>query len=145
MFYKYIKLTNGDDIIAETKENVTTFTDKDFVDICDPVQISSIRIPRGPLVVETYMMQPWIKMADAKNMQLPTKNIIVIVDVQEATAQHYKQYVSEHGSQNFTDLTSNDEYNEEEAQDDTDDFYESITPDDEDDGIPRNQNGRTIH
>ena len=90
---KFIKLSNGDDLIVTTDDGSTSLTDREYLDVVDPVLINTLRFPRGSNIIETYVMQPWIKMAKSDTVHIPTKNIVVMVDLHESAEQQYKMYI----------------------------------------------------
>lgn len=154
MHCKFIKLTNGDDIIVQTDDNCETFHNKEFISVVEPIQVASLRIPRGPLMLETYIMRPWLKLAIADVVQIPTKNIVVAVDVQEVAKEQYYQYIKEYTKD--VDTLSNVLHNEEEGDDEFEEddeeqsfenFIQSLgeESEEEDDGYPRTKSGRTLH
>ena len=148
MHCKFIKLTNGEDIIVQTDDTCESLNNKEFISVIDPVLIASMRIPRGPMVIETYIMQPWIKMAKADVVQIPTKNIVVAVDVHEMAEKQYLQYVEESNNRNVINSTAEEETEEELTEEEAfDEFMQMIREDsdEEDDGNPRTKTGRTLH
>jgi hypothetical protein len=108
MYCKFLKLTNGENIIVSTDDDCKTFINKEFIDIVDPVLISSFRFPKGNMVVESFVMQPWIKMAKKDVMRLPVNNIVVAADVQEMAASQYKTFVDESVHEVSKELTEED-------------------------------------
>ena len=108
MYCKFLKLTNGENIIVSTDDNCETFVNKEFIDIVDPVLISSFRFPKGNMVVESFVMQPWIKMAKKDVMRLPVNNIVVATDVQEMAVNQYKTFVDESVNEVSSELTEDD-------------------------------------
>jgi len=108
MYCKFLKLTNGENIIVSTDDNCDTFTNKEFIDIVDPVLISSFRFPKGNMIVESFVMQPWIKMAKKDVMRLPVNNIVVATDVQEMAVSQYKTFVEESVNEVTSELTEED-------------------------------------
>lgn len=149
MHCKFLKLTNGEDIIVQTDDTCESLNNKEFINVIEPVLIASIRIPRGPLVLETYTMQPWIKMAKADVVQIPTKSIVVAVNVHEMAEKQYLQYVEETNSRNLLSETTDEETEQEEMTEDEafDQFMQMIREDsdEEDDGNSRPKTGRTLH
>ena len=148
MHCKFLKLTNGDDIIVQTDDTCESLNSKEFINVVDPVLIASIRIPRGPLVLETYTMQPWIKMAKADVVQIPTRSIVVAVDVHDMAEKQYLQYVEESNSRNLLTETAEEETEQEEMTEEEafDEFMQMLhDSDEEDDGNPRPKTGRTLH
>lgn len=149
MHCKFLKLTNGEDIIVQTDDTCESLNNKEFISVIDPVLIASMRIPRGPMVIETYIMQPWIKMAKADVVQIPTKNIVVAVDVHEMAEKQYLQYVEESNNRNVLSNSTEDETEEEELTEEEafDQLMQSMREDsdEEDDGNPRTKVRRTLH
>jgi hypothetical protein len=94
--------------MVTTDDNCETFAGKEFIDIVDPVLISSFRFPRGNMVVESFVMQPWIKMAVKDVMKIPVKSIVVAADVQEMAISQYKTFVEESVNEISRDLTEED-------------------------------------
>ena len=149
MHCKFLKLTNGEDIIVQTDDTCESLNNKEFISVIDPVLIASMRIPRGPMVIETYIMQPWIKMAKADVVQIPTKNIVVAVDVHEMAEKQYLQYVEESNNRKVLEEATEDETEEEELTEEEafDQLMQSMREDsdEEDDGNPRTKVRRTLH
>lgn len=149
MYYKFLKLVNGDNLIVTTDDQCSTLKDKEYLSVVDPVLISSMRFPRGTMVVETYVMQPWIKMAKSDVFQIPINNIVIATDVHEMAEEQYKKYIAENDSnslqeqeggpssaiedlmQRLLGSADTDDYDEEE---DDDEFEQGDTSD-----------GRTLH
>lgn len=95
MHCKFLKLTNGEDLIVQTEDRCETLKEKEFIKVIEPVLISAFRYPHGHVVLETYTMQPWIKMANSNVINIPTTSIIVATDVHESAEKQYYQYVEE--------------------------------------------------
>jgi hypothetical protein len=149
MHCKFLKLTNGEDIIVQTDDTCESLNNKEFISVIKPVLIASMRIPRGPMVIESYIMQPWIKMAKADVVQITTKNIVVAVDVHEMAEKQYLQYVEEYNNRNILNNTPDFELEEEEevSKETFEEFQQALREDSEedDDGTPRTRPGRTLH
>ena len=107
MHCKFIKLTNGEDIIVQTDDKCDTFNNKEFISVVDPVLIFSMRRNHGNMIIESYVMQPWIKMGKIDVVQLPTKNIVVAVDIHEMAEKQYMAYIEECAVMKNTDSDTN--------------------------------------
>jgi hypothetical protein len=92
------KVSKCEDIIAVTDDPCETFEDKEFIDIVDPVLICAYRIPREKGIMETYIMQTWIKMAVQDVISLPVSSILIAVDVQPKVIEQYDIFVIEANS-----------------------------------------------
>ena len=111
MHYKFFKLINGEDIIAVTDDPCETFEDKEFIDIVDPVLICAYRIPREKGIMETYVMQTWMKMAVQDVISLPVASILIAVDVQPKVIEQYDLFVIE-ANRSSTFATLEDGYSD---------------------------------
>ena len=90
---KLIKLTNGDDLIAMVSDDYIPGCTMSHVQIQDPVLISSARFPRGNMILETYVLQPWIKMSRSNIMIIPTSSIITAVDITDRASEQYNEFL----------------------------------------------------
>lgn len=140
MFCKYFKLLNGENIIVTTANDCNDFKDKKNIEVYDPVLIKNLTVPQGPFIVETFTMQPWIKVAKSGIIQIPTQSIIVITDVHESALDQYKKFIEE---------ISESETKVEEVQDDEfQNVLEFLEEQEEDDAVERattSKYGKTIH
>lgn len=146
MYCKFIKLTNGEDIIVQTDDLCDTFKNKEFISVVDPVLISSMRRAHGNMIVESYIMQPWIKMGKVDLVQLPTKNIIVAVDIHEIAEKQYMEFIEEN---NIRNTAKGDTNFVDESDDET---FESLmetldnnSDEEEEDEHASKRSGRTFH
>ena len=97
-YYKYVKLTNGENIIVMTDTDCKEFKDRKSISICNPVELSTVRMTNGPMLMESTTLQPWIKIATDDVIQLPTESIVVIVDIKEDAIEHYKIFLEEYNN-----------------------------------------------
>ena len=95
-FYKYVKLTNGENIIVMTDTDCKEFKDRKSISIVNPVELSTVRMANGPMLMESTTLQPWIKVATDDVIELPTESIIVIADVKEEAIEQYKIFLEEY-------------------------------------------------
>ena len=95
-FYKYVKLTNGENIIVMTDTDCKEFKDRKSISILNPVELSTVRMANGPMLMESTTLQPWIKIATDDVIELPTESIIVIADVKEEAIEQYKIFLEEY-------------------------------------------------
>lgn len=138
MHTKLLKLTNGDNLIVTTDSSCQDFKQQQAISVIDPVLISTLKFNRGPYIVETYTMQPWIKIAKKDIINIPTENIIVAVDIQKDVEEQYKEFVDD--TENQEQLISDEEsVNEmvDQLMEDEDEDFEEI--DDDEPRTTRNQ------
>ena len=122
MFCKYLKLINGENLIVTTDDDCKTFKGKEFLNCVDPVQVGTIKFPRDSMVIESYVLQPWIKMSVDDVVQIPVRSIVVAVDVQDMAFKQYKKFVEEYANLD-TELQEALDY---EDQQDFEDFIDSV-------------------
>lgn len=150
---KYLKLTNGENIIALTDDACATFKDKEFINVSNPVVVNVIKFPRGNYIMETYMMEPWIRVAKDSEVKIPTKSIIIAVDVKEETAEYYNKFIEERkNKKEVLSIEDNSEIEEfvqdDEPHSEVEEFISNILSnqeDEEDDGPEYIRNGKVIH
>ena len=143
MFCKYLKLINGENLIVTTDDDCKTFKGKEFLNCVDPVQVGTIKFPRGSMVIESYVLQPWIKMSVDDVVQIPVKSIVVAVDVQDMAFKQYKKFVEEYANLD-TELQEALDY---EDQQDFEYFIDSVLGSDneEEDDDRTGRADRTLH
>lgn len=95
-YYKYVKLTNGENIIVMTDTDCKEFKSRKSISIVNPVELSTVRMANGPVIMESVTLQPWIKIATDDVIELPTESIIVITDVKEEAIDQYKIFLEEY-------------------------------------------------
>ncbi len=146
MYCKFIKLTNGEDIIVQTDDICDTFKNKEFISVIDPVLISSMRRAHGNMIVESYIMQPWIKMGKMDLVQLATKNIIVAVNIHEVAEKQYMEFIEGNnirntakGDTNFVDESDHETF---ESLMET---LDNNSDEEEEDEHTSKRSGRTFH
>lgn len=91
--YKFLKLTNGDDIVCTTENDCSKLREQKTISIIDPVLISAVRMPRGASIVEGYVLHPWVSFVDATVFEIPVDSIIIATEVQEKLKTAYVDFL----------------------------------------------------
>ena len=99
-YCKFVKLVNGDEIIVTTDNDCNDYKNDRYLSVIDPVEVRSMQMVRGPHIVETHIMQPWIRMAKDDIVQIPTDNILVIVDVRDDIVDQYTKFLNQQQDSN---------------------------------------------
>jgi len=94
-YCKFLKLTNGEEIIVTTDNDCSDFKSDRYLSVIDPVEVKAMQMVRGPHIVETQVMQPWIRLAKDDIIQIPTDNILIAVDVEDDVADQYAKFLYE--------------------------------------------------
>ena len=98
MYCKFIKLTSGENLIVSTEDMCDKLDEKKYIEVSEPVVIHSMRMPYGGGFVESYIMQPWLKMSSKEVLRLPVRNIIIATNLLEKAESQYKQFIVEYDS-----------------------------------------------
>jgi len=94
-YCKFLKLTNGEEIIVTTDNDCSDFKSDKYLSVIDPVEVKAMQMVRGPHIVETQVMQPWIRIAKDDIIQIPTDNILIAVDVEDDVVDQYAKFLYE--------------------------------------------------
>ena len=106
MYCKFIKLTSGENLIVSTEDDCNELDMKSYIEVSEPVVIHSMRMPYGGGFVESYIMQPWLKMSTKEVLRFPVRNIIIATNLLEKAESQYKQFIVEY--ENFEIATEED-------------------------------------
>lgn len=114
LYYKYIKLTSGDGIICTTLDNYENIYDLKTIKVSNPVVLNPIRIPRGDVLVESYIMYPWFSFSEETEYTLSTTQILFAVNIKETLKKNYLTYLSNREDEGDDELIDDDEFEEDE-------------------------------
>jgi hypothetical protein len=140
MYCKFLKLTSGENLIVSTEDECDRLEEKRYIEVSEPVVIHSMRMPYAGGFVESYIMQPWLKMSTKEVLRLPVRNIIIATNLIEKAESQYKQFIMEHES---FELETEEDIDEALAGD-VDINGNEITEEDDNDGW-RTSSDRTYH
>lgn len=96
MYCKFLKLTSGENLIVSTEDECVELVDKKYVEVTEPVEIHSMKMPYAGGVIESYIMQPWLKMSAKEVLRIPAHNIVIATNVLEKAESQYKQFILEY-------------------------------------------------
>jgi hypothetical protein len=140
MYCKFLKLTSGENLIVSTEDECDKLDEKRYIEVSEPVVIHSMRMPYQGGFVESYIMQPWLKMSSREVLRIPVCNIIVATNLIEKAEFQYKQFIVEY--ENFEIATEEDI--DEALAGDVDINGNEITEEDDNDSWRRGSD-RTYH
>ena len=108
--YKFLKLITGEGIICTTDDSCDDWYDRKTISILNPVTINSIKLPKEDMIIESYLMYPWLSFTQDTVIEIPTSKIMVILDIKPGLIKNYLDYImnknqdsSEEYSNEFTD------------------------------------------
>jgi len=96
MYCKFLKLTSGENLIVSTEDECIDLADKKYIEVSEPVEIHSMKMPYAGGVIESYMMQPWLKMSAKEVLRIPARNVVIVTNVLERAEAQYKQFIIEY-------------------------------------------------
>ncbi len=96
MYCKFLKLTSGENLIVSTEDECVELVDKKYIEVSEPVEIHAMKMPYAGGVIESYIMQPWLKMSAKEVLRIPAHNILVATNVMEKAESQYKQFILEY-------------------------------------------------
>lgn len=140
--YKYIKLSNGENILCMTDDKCEDFGKKKVIHVLEPVLVTPFRFPRGLKIVETFIMQPWVPFSADKVFAISTSSIIMATDVLEDFKQQYEKYIEsaeQMGAPSIENQGDIDATSIEEL------IHQGLDTDEEEADYDYNIRGRTIH
>ena len=91
--YKYLKLSTGDNIVCKTDDDCRNLFDRNTISVSDPVVLNAVRVPRGEVLVESYIMYPWFSFSKEKIYEISTKQIILAVNINDNLKENYIGYL----------------------------------------------------
>ena len=140
MYCKFLKLTSGENLIVSTEDECIDLADKKYIEVSEPVEIHSMKMPYAGGIIESYMMQPWLKMSAKEVLRIPARNVVIATNVLERAETQYKQFIIEYEN---SDVASEEDI--EQALSGDDDSSE-IEISEEDENDSRSSSGaHTLH
>lgn len=147
-YYKIIKLSTGDDLVCTLQNPEVDLVKNKTITVSNPVVLNVMRMPRGEMLVESYVMLPWVSFAEEEIYEIPTRQILTTANIKDKLKENYLEFVRRR-----TDDT--DDFEEDEVspeQDLFDELMEQLAEGDENEDDERNHTGgrsggvtRTIH
>ncbi len=140
MYCKFLKLTSGENLIVSTEDECMDLADKKYIEVSEPVEIQSMKMPYAGGVIESYIMQPWLKMSAKEVLRIPARNVVIVTNVLEKAESQYKQFIIEYDS-----LEMATEEDIEQALSGDDDSSDNEISEEEDNDSWSNSGERTLH
>ena len=109
LYYKYLKLSSGDNIICMTTDNCKDIYDRKIIQVTQPVILSAIRMPSSRGVVESYIMYPLFSFSGEEVYTIPTSQIVLVMNIKENLKNNYLTYLSERDEEEELRIPDDDE------------------------------------
>ena len=140
MYCKFLKLTSGENLIVSTEDECMDLADKKYIEVSEPVEIHSMKMPFAGGIVESYMMQPWLKMSAKEVLRIPARNVVIATNVLERAEAQYKQFIVEYEN---SEMATEEDIEQALSGDDN---YGEIEISEEDENDSRSSSGaHTLH
>jgi hypothetical protein len=115
-YYKYLKLSSGDNIICTTTDDCEDIYDRKSIKVTQPVILSAIRMPSSRGIVESYIMYPLFTFTEEEEYIIPTSQIVLAINIKENLKNNYLTYLSQQEEED-DELVADDDEDEEETID----------------------------
>jgi len=114
LHYKFLKLTSGEGIICTTDDSCEDWYDRKTISILNPVTLNAVKFPKGDMIVESYLLYPWLSFTEDTVIEIPTTRIIVALNLKPGLIKNYQDYIMYRSSDDSDNYDS--EYTEEEQE-----------------------------
>lgn len=117
--YVFVKLANGDNIMCTTFSDLTNVQKLKFLEVIDPIQIFSFKIPNNGVIIEKFIFQAWTPFSKATSTNIPMNNVVFVGELKEYFIERYIEYITDPNGQQVLEETGPEvmEDNSEEASD----------------------------
>lgn len=95
---RYFKLISGENIIGSTDSDCKDLNDVDVFKIDNPVLVNSVRFPKGNMIYESFVMQPFIALSSHSNIDILSRHVIFTTEVKETVREQYLDYLNTRSS-----------------------------------------------
>jgi hypothetical protein len=114
LYYKFLKLTTGEGIICTTDDTCDDWYERKTIAILNPVTLNSIKFPKEDMLVESYLLYPWLSFTEDSVIEIPTSKIVVVLNLKPGLIKNYQEYIMYRKSDDSENYDS--EYTEEEQE-----------------------------
>ena len=124
-YYKYLKLSSGDNIICTTTDDCEDIYDRKSIKVTQPVILSAIRMPSSRGIVESYIMYPLFTFTEEEEYVIPTSQIVLAINIKENLKNNYLTYLSQREEED-DELVADDEDELEDEEETIDEFLNRL-------------------
>ena len=126
LYYKYLKLSSGDNIICMTADDCEDIYDRKTIKVRQPVILSAIRMPSSKGIVESYIMYPLFTFTEEEEYVIPTSQIVLAINIKENLKNNYLTYLSQREEEDDDELVADDEDELEDEEETIDEFLNRL-------------------
>jgi hypothetical protein len=121
VLYKYFKLVSGEGIICKTEDDCKNIYKQKTVSVTDPVILNPVRIPRGEILIESYIMYPWFSFSPDNVYEIPTQQIVLASNIKESLKKNYVEYLTQQAKRDREEMSEEESF---EMDDDDEDLID---------------------
>lgn len=125
-YYVFVKLANGDNIMCTTFSDITKVNKLKFLEVIDPIQVFSFRMPHNGSIIEKFIIQAWAPFSSTSSTMIPINNIVFVGQLKDFFVERYVDYITDPNAQQLLQETGPDDMEDEEEEDVSDDMIEEI-------------------
>ena len=123
LYYKYLKLSSGDNIICMTADDCEDIYDRKTIKVRQPVILSAIRMPSSRGIVESYIMYPLFSFTEEEVYTIPTSQIVLAINIKENLKNNYLTYLSQREDEEDELVADDDTIDEDDSVEETIDEF----------------------
>ena len=99
---------------------------------------------KGDMIVESYILSPWVALANTEIFEISTDHIIVAVDTKETLKDNYIKFIDSRSVPEISEVEEKD-LNTEQIQEIVDRFINTLEEEQNDSNQTPKRSRRTIH
>lgn len=115
LYYKYLKLSNGESLICTINEDCKDIYQKQILVITDPVAVNPVRVPGNSYMLESFIFMPWISFTNDSVFEIPINQIIVLSNITDNTKKNYLEFVDRYNTKTLDNFVTNTKQDSEEV------------------------------
>ena len=107
--FVFVKLANGDNIMCTTFSNIDKPENLKHLDVVDPIQIFSFKIPHNGVFIEKYIMQSWVPFSSTVSTMIPMSNVVFVGRLKDMFIEKYMEYITDPNAQQVLEESNADD------------------------------------
>lgn len=107
--FVFVKLANGENIICTTFSDIDKLDTLKFLEVIDPIQIFSFKIPQNGSIIEKYIMQSWTPFSSDSSSVVPINNVVFVGRLKDSFIEKYIDYITDPTAQQLLEESTAEE------------------------------------
>jgi hypothetical protein len=97
--YVFVKLSNGDNLMCTTFTNISQVQGIQFLEVIDPIQIFSFKMPHNGNIIEKFIFQAWTPFSKTTATMIPINNVVFVGHLKDYFIERYIDYITDPNAQ----------------------------------------------